>query len=58
MTKEIESLIRNLQTKKSPRPDGFTGEVYQKLKKKKININFLNLFQKKWKGENTLKFIL
>ena len=31
---EIETIIKNLTTNKSPGPDGFTGEFYQKLEKR------------------------
>ena len=31
---EIETIIKNLTTNKSPGPDGFAGEFYQKLEKR------------------------
>ena len=49
---EIETVIKNLPTNKSPQPDGLTGEFHQKFRQELTPI-LLKFFQKLQRKENS-----
>ena len=56
ISKDIESVINNLQTNRTLGPDSFTGEFYQTFKED-LTLILLKLLQKKLKGSFKIHFI-
>ena len=56
-SKEIETVIRNLPANKSPGPDGFTAEFYQKIQRR-ANTYATQILPENCRVRQTSKLIL